>query len=275
MARRRGENWERAMLRWSVAEFGATRIELRHKTAEGGTPVNGFVLNSQFHADSVVIAEKVQEFLAEAQEDCDEGDNHLRSSYYVCALDDNGGILERSASIAFFKSNIDDEAELESANPKGHLSQMMRHNEALIKTVVGSLGSIISTQQQMLNSHQRREVELADRQFKVMMELEEATSLRQDRELASLRETNREKRHDSLMGETAKYLPALANRLMAPPSAAKIDATGKAMSAKLEAFMQALPEDKMPQILELLGENAGTKLGEVLELVAATNGGQA
>jgi hypothetical protein len=134
----------------------------------------------------------------------------------------------------------------------------------------GSLGSIITTQQQMLAQMQRRDLEVAERQMRVMVELEEAHSARHERELETRKQENREKRMDQLLSETQKYLPQLANRLMTGP--VKTDATGKAISGKLNEFMALLPADKMPQILELLGEKASDKLGEVLMAVNAEGG---
>jgi hypothetical protein len=101
----------------------------------------------------------------------------------------------------------------ESANLAGMLKQQMRHNEAVIKLLVGERGE---QQQLMMRQNQQMATELErtrESHFDLLRRQEETLSQVAERELAIVTVKRSEDRKDALAGRAMETLPIVANRI--------------------------------------------------------------
>lgn len=208
-------------------------------------------------AETVYDAEKVSEIVAEtivtAQEDAD-GHSGL-TSYCLQAL---RGVT-RGESSAVFRlrrqhSDFDDEAlgETEPATKDGHLAQLMRHNEALIRTLVQQQ-EVMSNQSTAIIARLTEQVKHYDeRHWETMLRAEELADERDRRETQKLLTAGKEKRMDEALKTFKPLVPVLVSKLRGVPADAKAALNVEA----IKAIMSNLSPDKMEQIANILGRDS-------------------
>ncbi len=97
----------------------------------------------------------------------------------------------------------------ETPNKKGLLSQLMRHQEKIMKVAVGSVKNVIDMQRRTIESQQERVQQLEGQQLEGIRLAEELISGKHTRDLELRRIEKKEKRMDELTGMVMQGAPLL------------------------------------------------------------------
>lgn len=202
-------------------EGPVVKLVLRHVTAGGQSSKDGevFSVNIPHTEDCVTI---------------DEGElSTLVTDIETAAHDDAEGLaagVQRYKLLIYCKhqshpfrriafrmsAGHDEEDEIgltEGPNPKGLLGQMMRHNEALMRTAVMGANQTIGMLVRQ-NSSQANQMEILLRDRRADYEtMEELKSQHHERDLMSMESENREKRFQMMFEKASILVPALVNRV--------------------------------------------------------------
>jgi len=175
--------------------------------------------------------------------------------------------------------DVDDTGVSEPATHKGLLGQMMRHNEALMRTTVMSsnqtLGMLART---VANQGEHIEKLLKDRRegFETMEDLK---SQRHDRELSTIEATNREERYQAMFEKAQLLLPALVNRVsgkkLLPESTTPMEEMLKTLAESFtEAQISAIMPTLKPEQQVVLVQFMEASQGETKQLASKTSNGK-
>lgn len=276
MSKLKGENWHRTIRTHLMAENRAVRFELRERTQDGSANLHPFTIPEEWEDE--MLWRIVGELVATAQDDCNSSETGRRS-YFVLAYDAQGETLGRSQQIRFFadKNQLDDTpagGELESANPKGLLAQLMRHTEGMVRIMQATTQSQLAAMTQLNAQLLKEKQEVEDRRLNMLVEMEQLISERHKRDLEEKREAARERRLDELMGQLQRVTPALVARLL-PGTTVATDATTKSLANAIKGLVEGLPEHKVGQLMEVLGQEKGAALIELVTLVQQIDANEA
>lgn len=209
-------SWASRMLMRVRPEGRLSRVVVRHSGAGGGR--------------SASVAEiDVEHGVATAE--------GLGAAIYKAARDDAdglGGMVQRYAVVGFFGASAEpapdrlvlrvhnDEDgpgapsggfDSEGATPSGLMSQLMRHNEALMRVVVGSIPQIVSHHQASLNQAHERIAQLEARELRTRELNEELSDRKHARELEAREQDRREQRDKALLNKLETVLPIVVSKL--------------------------------------------------------------
>ena len=261
---------------WATREEGpVVKIVIRHLDANGRTGKEEiWSCNVPYEEDSVTLPE----------EDVDD----LITDMDMSCFDDAEGMaagLQRYKILIFVKhkanahsrftfslsgdnQDVDDTGVSEPATQKGFLGQLMRHNEAIMRT------AIMSTNQNMamLNrtvSRQNDHIEKLLEERRESFELtEDLKSQHHDRELASLQMRNQEKRYSEMFDKASLLLPAVVNRVagkkLLPESVSP-------MQDMLKGLAESLSEEQLAKIMPTLKPEQQIALLEFMEMSQGEN----
>lgn len=269
MSRQKGENWQRKLREWLTLPEPPDSYELRERTQDGSASIETFKIPDGWTDD--FLWGKVGELVAAAQDDANNSETGRRH-YILIALDASGQAIGRSQTIRFFavRNDLSDEPgsglEIEAANPKGLLGQLMRHTEAMVRTMQMASSAQIQGMTSLNERLIAQQTANEDKRLQMMLEMEQMISERAKRELEERRQANQERRLDELMGQLTRVLPALTARLL-PSSAVQADASSVAMANAIEGVLDGLPSDKQDLILQTLGPQRASSLIELVGLI--------
>lgn len=268
MSKLKGENWHRTLRQYLQSDPPAVRFELRERTQEGSSNLHSFQVPEGW--EDAELWRIVGELVATAQDDTNSSETGRRS-YFLLAFDAQGETLGRSQQIKFFadKNELDDTpagGELEGANQKGLMAQLMRHTEGMVRIMQSTTQAQLAAMTQLNGQLLREKQEVEDRRLNMLVEMENLISERHKRELEEKRELSREKRLDELMGQLQRVVPALVARLL-PGTSVGADATSRSLVTSIKGLVEGLPEHKYHQLMEVLGQEKGAALLELVALV--------
>lgn len=141
--------------------------------------------------------------------------------------------------------DMDDIEEL--PNKKGLLSQLMRHQEKIMKVAVGSVKSVIDMQARSIKERDSRISELEGRQIDTIKMTEDLMSGRHARDLEMRKLETKEKRMGEIAGVVMQGAPVLLS--MIANSQAKTGADGNAPPAQMGPSPQSSPIESMVEAL--------------------------
>jgi len=273
MARMKGENWFKNIRAWiALDENGLSKtesIELRQKNPEGTIPISRWKIPDD-ERDDDSVQKRITSFLEQAQNDANSGDGPGPFSYFLVALDDENNIIERSGFLKFFNTEVDESSQGdEPPTQKGLLGQLMRHNEAMMRSLVLQSGKTIESLSNMLMQYQQRESEMQSRQITLFTELEEAYSEKHKRAIELKREETRAVQIDKISDQVVQFLPALKARLLAPSKDGKVvtDASGKKLAEVLLPLISDLSAEQLEGLANVIGVEKLATLGELANIL--------
>jgi hypothetical protein len=156
--------------------------------------------------------------------------------------------------------NLDSE-DAEPPTRSGALSQQMRHNEVIMKTLVAGMGGAI----QSLQRSAARNAELVETLMAQRMEdfkvVEEALSHKHERELSMMEQTAEIERKDKLIEKGLTLLPAVVNRI----SGRELVAAPSPRDAMLKGLVDTLTPDQLNAIAGQLNPEQQIVLLEMLQ----------
>lgn len=213
-------------LRKELCGKGIAKLILRHAgKGSKGDPVETFEIIESIPFDQIVVMKDL--VMSTAQTDADGmGPSVQRYALtsYVKDKDDNE---TQSARVVFRlrgeTEEFDDESGEEAPTPKGLLSQLMRHNEANNRTLVGAIGQVFGRMSQRMDSQDRLVEKLLEDRQSMFETLEGARSHQHERQLELQSAEGDERRKDKAFDKIAMLIPAILNKISGGAIPSKTD----------------------------------------------------
>lgn len=241
------------------------KIVLRSAPVGGkGIEIETFELEaSEIQLEEIpVYAESV---IARAQEDADSSGSRI--TRYTLQSFRKGD--EKPAARYSFRLRGESDPDLdeesggeEPANPRGLLSQLMRHNEAIMRTFVTSTNALSATMARRLESADRLNERLTHELTEQRRIVEEARGEQHVRDMEMMSEDASIKRKDAAFGKMMALVPLVINKL----------AGGKVLPDKsdpmmmlLEPFISSMTPDQFQAIQGTLSPEQTIMFVELLQ----------
>ena len=250
---------------WNTREEGpVVKLVVRHLDAGGRAgKIEVWSQEIPHEADSVTIDEgELPDIVQEIQ---------------MAAFDDAEGMaagLQRYQVLSYVKhkphahsrftftmsggnDDVDDTGVSEPATTKGHLAQLMRHTEALMRTTVMSTNQNMAMLTRTVAS-QNDHIEL----------VEDLKSQQHDRNLKTIQMENQEKRYAEMFDKATLLLPAVVNRVAGKKL---LPENVSPMQDMLKNLAESLTEEQLAKILPTLKPEQQIALLEFMETSQGAN----
>src|SRR6478752_1207376 len=230
---------------------GNTKICLQQVTTGGGASLlREMVIDQDSLYDDERINIGVAEFLTDAQDDAD---GHRGMTAY-CLVAYKG--LNRSERSPLFRlrnsdSEFESEAlgETEPATKDGHLAQLMRHNEALMRQNAIMMETMSNQSTNIIARLTETNKHYEDRHWETAMRAEELADEKEAREQSRMQLISSDKRKDQIMALLKPMVPIAMAKFKGTPAAAKPEL----FKESLKHILADLSPDKMEKIADILG----------------------
>jgi hypothetical protein len=206
------------------------------------------------------IPELAEEIISRAQTDADGIGNVQRYTVTLYALGDVKAVLRWPFRI---RANGDEfeEAGEESPNSKGLLQQLMRHNEAIAKTMVHAVAGITTVMARRLESSDLTVTRLTEQHHRNMELLEEAKSDQHTRDMELLTTEASETRKNQMFEKLALLVPVMINKL----AGQKVLNSEDPAAMMLKAFSESISPEQFAVIQRSLKPEQLILLGQILQ----------
>lgn len=195
---------------------------------------------------------------------------HLINDIEGAALDDAEGIgagVQRYKLLAFFKheprpltrfsfrmsaTEFDGEEDeigmSEAPDQKGLTAQLMRHNEALMRTAVMGANQTIGLLTRTVRSQGEQIENLLSERRETFSLVEDLKSKKHERELMTLEAENQQKRHQDLFEKASLLLPTVVNRI----AGKKLLPEANTALIMIKELAESLSPDQLPGLMKSL-----------------------
>jgi hypothetical protein len=154
-----------------------------------------------------------------------------------------------------------EEAGDEPANIRGMTSQLMRHNEALAKTLVHAVSGLTTVMARRLESSDNTIARLTEQHQNNMRLLEDANSQQHVRDLELLDATRKSEREDKIFEKLSLLVPVVINKL-AGQKVVSADDPGALM---LKTFTDSINTEQFVKIQQTLSPEQMILLGQIIQ----------
>lgn len=201
-----------------------------------------------------------EEIISRAQTDADGIGGVQRYTVVLYALNEVRAALRWPFRI---RANGDefDEAGDESPNSKGLLSQLMRHNEAIAKTMVHAVAGLTTVMARRLESSDATITRLTDQHHKNMQLLEDAQSQQHTRDMELLTTEANESRKNQMFEKLSLLVPVMINKL----AGQKVMAADDPAAMMLKSFSESITPEQFKTIQATLKPEQLIVLGQILQ----------
>lgn len=188
------------------------RIVLRSAgTGSKGSEVDTIDISPEFDNDSMPVL--VDEILTRAQADADSLGSKMQR-YIVCACEIGKKDGARFAFRLRGEGDEDDGEQGEDApTEKGLTSQLMRHNEALMRMLVMTTGTQVGAMSRRLEANEAMMGKLYEERVKDKEAVEASKSLQHERDMQMLLTSGAEERKNDLFKKLEMLAPLIVNKL--------------------------------------------------------------
>lgn len=251
-------------------EAAPVKLALFHVTVgKYGGRVGTYPLPPQYddatHDTGAAIEHVADEILRDAEHDNQSVSEVGNQSYAVISLSESDEHIGRFPFRAQPRYDTV-HTESETADAKGIIHQLMRHNETREKTSNQMLGTMMAYMTRVIESVQDENNRMADERLKVMELTQNLLNQQQDRDIKMLEHEAKQENIQELMGNVKLLLPAIASKLTG--SAATVtDGEGEKIDPKGEAmkrFAASLSPEQMQTIQATLSPAQLMALMEVI-----------
>ena len=262
-----------SFLNTSLLTDGFTRLELRHLNEKGGACIwdakRGSVRIGEDDEPAPVDVEDLATQIESAAYDDAEGIGGMQR-YCVLAFVAKEKAPRRRFTFRMLADEEDDSgAPSEEPTAKGHLTQLMRHNEALMRTVQMAIGSVLTNQSRTIES-QAQAIADADKRRLAMFETHEQLLSRQaDRDL----EREKFERQEEMVREGFELgkalFPTIVNKVTGKPLLPETTTPGYEAIRKVFASMTESEQGAMMQFMMSLRPSNRIALQTFIEAMMA------
>ena len=208
------------------------------------------------------IPELAEEIISRAQTDADGIGNVQRYTVTLYALGEIRAVLRWPFRIRANGDEFDESGE-ESPNAKGLLQQLMRHNEAIAKTMVHAVAGITTVMARRLESSDLTVTRLTEQHHRNMELLEEAKSDQHTRDMELLTTEASESRKNQMFEKLALLVPVMINKLAGQKVLNAEDPT----AMMLKAFSESISPEQFQHIQKSLKPEQLILLAQILQPV--------
>jgi hypothetical protein len=206
------------------------------------------------------IPELAEEIISRAQTDADGIGNVQRYTVTLYALGEIRAVLRWPFRIRANGDEFDDSGD-EAPNAKGLLTQLMRHNEAIAKTMVHAVAGITTVMARRLESSDNTVTRLTEQHHRNMELLEEAKSDQHTRDMELLTTEASETRKNQMFEKLALLVPVMINKL----AGQKVLNAEDPAAMMLKAFSESISPEQFKVIQQSLKPEQLILLGQILQ----------
>lgn len=156
----------------------------------------------------------------------------------------------------------------EGASAKGHMGQMMRHNEALMRIAVMGANQALGIQNRTIARQAEQVERLLTQRMQEFELIEDLRSQQHERDLATKAEENKQVRYQELFEKGKVLLPVLANRIA---GRRLLPEEADPMVETLRSFAETLSPAQISDIMPKLKPEQQVALVEFLEAMHDKN----
>lgn len=248
------ERIERFIKRYSWNDKDACqKLVLRHIAAGNkiGNTIREFELSTSLTPEDVeAMANEIQ--LSSSDDATGLGGNIQKYALLVYKekKDDPISRLIFASAIDTVDTEFGDTLDSEPPTTKGIVTQLMRHNEAIMKTHSMSIATVLTAQQRTINRQSEQLEMLTGKHFETVELIEELTSGKHTRELEEKRLDLKLDMQKQAFGNVKMLMPAIINKI-AKRKIMKEDVTPPMML--LKQFADSIKPEQFSKLLESLG----------------------
>lgn len=192
------------------------KLQIRHITSAG--KVGTEVATIEIEAGSLSQDSYIDTLTSEIEMACYDDAEGIGGVQKYVIIPHYGEKLEAAGRFILRVAAGDDtedggEIDSEPATKNGLVSQLMRHNEALMRTAVASTGQIIQLQNRVIARQQEHIETMMGKHFDTTVELEGLVSQRHERDLATKRAAFKIEQTKEIVGKVTQLLPVVVNKI--------------------------------------------------------------
>jgi hypothetical protein len=147
----------------------------------------------------------------------------------------------------------------EPPNEKGINSQVMRHNEALIRITLQNVNSQMSFYERRLESQERVLERSAEREIRILELIGNLEDRKLERELEFKRQQRSEMVKDKLLSKVDLFAPILAAKILPSATGGKVEG----IDIRLMPLLESLTEEQMHKLFDTLNDEQRASLMEI------------
>lgn len=213
--RKLGSWMKRALFNTRAGER-CRKLQIRHITSSG--KVGTEVATIEVEGGSLSQDSYIDTLTAEIEMACYDDAEGIGGVQKYVIIPHYGDKLEPAGRFILRVAAGDDsedggEIDSEPATQKGIVSQLMRHNEALMRTAVASTGQIIQLQNRVIARQQEHIETMMGKHFDTTVELEGLISQRHERDLQTRQAAFKMEQTKEIVGKVSQLVPVVVNKL--------------------------------------------------------------
>jgi hypothetical protein len=248
-------------LRKELANKVIGKFILRHASQGAkGHAVETFEITEAIEFDQ--IATFADMIIAAAQSDAD-GMGPQVQRYVLVSFTKDGDESARQVFRLRGEADSFDETEAGEEPPtqRGHLAQLMRHNEATNRALVGSFSTMLNSMNRRMENQDRTIERLVEDREKGWKALEDARSMQHERDMHRMEIEYSEKRKDKAFDKMALLLPALLSHFTKGAIPSKTDP----MSIAIQELIGSMSIEQLNAIRSSLGPEQQIVLFKIVQ----------
>lgn len=268
MGRHKGEHWIRQLEKWikEAPEGDVLILQLReHSNYDGASVALDTWPIEEQRPTTDQIQERVLEWTMACQADADARSTGGPISYSVWRFNEAGETVSRTRPLKFFNEDRESTLGMEGDEPptaRGHLAQLMRHNEAMLKLTLHTLGqqNSVLTDMMLRKADQDRDLEL--RRLELFSKLEDAMTLKNERDVRKGEAEAQIRLKENALKQLTPYVPLLLGKVLNAMGQGAGGAEGAAggapnseLALQLKQFFESIPVSKLEALSNVLGED--------------------
>ena len=255
---------------WATREEGpVVKVVVKHLDANGRAGKEEiWSCNMPHEGDSVTLPEEeVTDLINDMHTSCyDDAEGMaagLQRYKILCYVKHKANAHSRfTFSLAGDNQDVDDTGVSEPSTQKGLLGQLMRHNEAIMRTAIMSTNQNMAMMQRTIGRQNEHIEKLLEDRRETFEVTEDLKSQRHDRELASMQAENQEKRYAEMFDKASLLLPAVVNRVAGKKL---LPEHVSPMTDMLKNFAESLTPEQLSNIMPTLKPEQQIALVEFIE----------
>lgn len=206
------ERWVRQQV-FRQRETPLAMFVLKSGTSRGGE-IDVVEVPSDCTGDNVGLL--VEDIIQKLQTDADSMGTKVQR-YFVMACEVGSKTGTRYPIRIRGEGEEDDVEEADQPTEKGLTSQLMRHNEALMRMLVMTTGTQVTAMSRRLEANERTMERLMEERRAEREALEAAKDLQHERDMHMLTESGKEERKNAMMKKVESLLPVVINKIAGKP----------------------------------------------------------
>lgn len=246
--------------KWIARQSGVEQIRVRHVSALGKTDAE--VLIVEMIGEDGKSAETAAELIDEATRDDASGIGGLQA-YVIIAMAGEKSIARLPVRVEGESDDVETSLSTEPANKTGLLAQLMRHNEALGRSLVMHQDAMFRSMARVISQVSEQNEHMRTKHMEQVEVTENLLSEQHERELKASESQARIEQISAMAKTVQQYLPIVVSKFMSNKAgAAPAGSNEEAISALRDSLM-ADPE-RMQKIASCLTDEEQAALIKII-----------